>query len=97
MEGNANSIAIGGLIGILDNKTRYAQHISNSSANAYISGSGRRDGVAVGGLVGRNVGGNLQNVQSTGTISVQYANASVGGLIGLNALSFGVRPVRHRQ
>ena len=33
--------------------------------------------------------GNLQNVQSTGTISVQYANASVGGLIGLNALSFG--------
>ena len=89
VEGNANSIAIGGLIGILDNKTRYAQHISNSSANAYISGSGRRDGVAVGGLVGRNVGGNLQNVQSTGTISVQYANASVGGLIGLNALSFG--------
>ena len=82
--GNANSTAIGGLIGLAQETPR-AKQISNSWATAYISGSGHRGNVAVGGLVGTNMGAHLLNVQSTGMISVQYANANIGGLVGLNA------------
>ncbi|MBV7392563.1 hypothetical protein KUA55_18185, partial [Enterococcus sp. ALS3] len=53
--GNANSTAIGGLIGLAQETPR-AKQISNSWVTAYISGSGHRGNVAVGGLVGKNMG-----------------------------------------
>ena len=81
--GNANSTAIGGLIGLAQETPRAADQ--QQRATAYISGSGHRGNVAVGGLVGTNMGAHLLNAQSTGMISVQYANANIGGLVGLNA------------
>ena len=86
--GNAGSTAIGGLVGQVQDTPR-AKQISNSAAHAYIAGGSYdnpANGTAVGGLVGRNLGAELRDVRSSGTISVQYANASVGGLVGLNTL-----------
>ena len=68
---------MGGLVG-----TNYkGGSITNSYSSCDVSDNGQGTGIHIGGLVGRNRAGIINDSYATGTVS---GNAQVGGLVGLN-------------
>ncbi|MGV6958054.1 two-partner secretion domain-containing protein [Pseudomonas chlororaphis] len=83
--GNKYTYAMGGLVGENISNPDGVAKISNSHADATLSGQMMsRDSTGVGGLVGSNRGGIIANASSTGMINVAGANLNVGGLVGEN-------------
>ncbi|MGE7956811.1 GLUG motif-containing protein [Pseudomonas sp. NPDC089530] len=87
LTGNAYTSSIGGLVGENASGLAGAGIITNSSANANISGSMQRNSTGgIGGLVGSNKGGRITDSSSSGSVGNYYAYAglNLGGLIGYN-------------
>ncbi|MGR6737436.1 two-partner secretion domain-containing protein [Pseudomonas chlororaphis] len=83
--GNAYTSSIGGLVGENASGQAGLGNISNSSANASISGAMQRNSTGgVGGLVGSNKGGYITDSSSSGTVTGSSGGLNIGGLIGYN-------------